>query len=39
MLKEKWLLGWFWGEVVMTIVYLLNRFPCKVVEGMTPLEA
>jgi transposase InsO family protein len=38
MLKEKGLLGWFWGEAVMTAVYLLNRVPCKVVEGKTLFE-
>jgi hypothetical protein len=24
MMKSKGLPGWFWGEVVVTIVYLLN---------------
>jgi hypothetical protein len=25
MLKKKGLLDWFWGEAVITVVYLLNR--------------
>jgi transposase InsO family protein len=29
----------FWGEVVSTAVYLLNRSPTKSVKGMTPFEA
>jgi hypothetical protein len=39
MLKAKGLLGWFWGEVVNTIVYVLNRCPTKSVDGMTLFEA
>jgi hypothetical protein len=38
MLKEKGLPGWFWGEAVTTAVYLLNRVPCKAVDGKTPFE-
>jgi hypothetical protein len=38
MLKAKGLPGWFWGEAVITAVYLLNRVPCKVNGGRTPLE-
>jgi transposase InsO family protein len=38
MLKEKGLPGCFWGESVMAAVYLLNRVPCKVVEGKTLFE-
>jgi hypothetical protein len=38
MLKQKGLLGWFWGEAVITAVYLLNRVPCKAVDGKTPFE-
>lgn len=39
MLKAKGLPGWFWGEAVMTVVYILNWCPTKSVEGMTPFEA
>jgi hypothetical protein len=39
MLKAKGLLGWFWGEAVNTVVYILNRCPTKSVTGMTPFEA
>jgi transposase InsO family protein len=39
LLKAKGLPGWFWGEAVLTAVYLLNRAPTKSVEGMTPFEA
>lgn len=28
----------FWGEAVMTIVYILNRSPTKSVAGITPHE-
>lgn len=35
----KGLPGWFWGEVVNTTVYILNRCPTKSVKGMTPFEA
>jgi transposase InsO family protein len=38
MLKAKGLPGWFWGEVVTTAVYLLNRVPCKANGGRTPFE-
>jgi hypothetical protein len=39
MLKAKGLPGWFWWEVVVTTVYLLNRVPCKVLDGgITPFE-
>jgi hypothetical protein len=38
MLKAKGLPGWFWGEVVVTAVYLLNCASCKVVEGKIPFE-
>jgi hypothetical protein len=36
MLKAKGLPDWFWGEVVSTVVYVLNRCPTKSVDGMTP---
>jgi hypothetical protein len=39
MLKAKGLPGWFWGEAVNTAVYVLNRYPTKRVDGMTPFEA
>jgi hypothetical protein len=39
MLKARGLPGYFWGEAVATAVYLLNRSPVRVVEGMTPFEA
>ena len=29
----------FWTEAVYTTIYLLNRLPTKVVDGMTPIEA
>ena len=38
MLKAKGLPGCFWGEVVATAIYLLNRCPTKNVEGMMPFE-
>jgi hypothetical protein len=38
LLKEKGLPAWFWGEAVITVVYLLNRVPTKAVEGRTPFE-
>jgi hypothetical protein len=36
MLKEKGLSGWFWGEAVLTAVYLLNRVPYKANVDRTP---
>ena len=38
-MKSKGVPGRFWGEAVVTAVYLLNRAPTKSVEGMTPYEA
>ena len=32
------LLTKYWGEVVATIVYLINRFPTKSVRDKIPLE-
>jgi hypothetical protein len=29
----------FWGEAVVTAVYILNRSPTKALNGMTPYEA
>lgn len=28
-----------WGEAMNTVIYILNRFPTKEVEGKTPYEA
>jgi hypothetical protein len=36
MLKAKGLPGWFWGEAVNAVVYVLNRCPMN---GMTLFEA
>jgi hypothetical protein len=38
MIKQKGLPGWFWGKALVTVVYLLNRVPCKAVDGRTPFE-
>jgi hypothetical protein len=38
MIKAKGLPGWFWGEAVVTAVYLLNRVSCKANDGKTPFE-
>jgi hypothetical protein len=38
MLKAKSLPDMFWGEVVATVVYVLNRSPSKGVGGRTPYE-
>jgi hypothetical protein len=38
MLKAKNLPGEFWGEVVITAVYILNRTSCKGINGRTPFE-
>ena len=29
----------FWGEAVMTVVYLLNQLPTQTLDGKTPHEA
>jgi transposase InsO family protein len=39
LLKFKGLSGWFWGEAVVTAVYLLNRSPTRSLEGRTSFEA
>lgn len=39
MIFEKKLPKSFWAEAINTTVYLQNRIPTKVVEGMTPIEA
>jgi hypothetical protein len=33
MMKAKNLSGYFWGEAVTTVVYLLNRSPTRSVKG------
>jgi hypothetical protein len=38
MLKAKGLPGWFWGEAVNTVVYVLNRCLMKSINGMTSFE-
>jgi hypothetical protein len=38
MLKAKSLPGWFWGEAIMTVVYVLNRTMTKGNGGKTPYE-
>jgi hypothetical protein len=38
MLKAMKMPGWFWGEAVVTTVYVLNRSPTQSVEGRTPYE-
>jgi hypothetical protein len=37
MLKAMGHPGWFWGEAVSTVVYVLNRGSTKSVDSMTPL--
>ena len=39
MLKAMRMPGWFWGEAVLTAVFILNRSPTKSVDGITPYEA
>jgi hypothetical protein len=39
MMKAKGLPGYFWGEAITTVVYLLNRSPSRSVEGKTSYEA
>jgi hypothetical protein len=38
MLKAMNMSGWFWGEVVAMVVYLLNRSPIQCVQGQMPYE-
>ncbi len=38
MLNEKNLPNYFWAEVVVTTIYIMNRTPTIVVHGMTPEE-
>ena len=30
--------SFFWGEAMSTMIYTLNRYPTKVIEGKTPFE-
>jgi hypothetical protein len=39
MMKTAGMSGEFWGEVIMTVVYLLNRSPTRTLERKTPYEA
>jgi hypothetical protein len=39
MLKATSMLGRFWGEAVMTVVYLLNHSSTRSVDGKTPYQA
>jgi transposase InsO family protein len=38
-LKQRGMPAVFWGEVVVTAVYILNRSPTKALNGRTPYEA
>jgi hypothetical protein len=38
MLKAKGLPGWFWGEAVGAVVYVLNKCLTKSMDDMTPFE-
>lgn len=38
-LRARSMLGYFWGEAVHTAVFLLNRAPKSVLDGMTPCQA
>jgi hypothetical protein len=38
-MKAKSLLGYFWGEAVMTTVFILNRLPTRTVDGKTPFKS
>jgi hypothetical protein len=39
LLKQRGMPAMFWGEVVVTVVYILNRSPTKALEGRAPYEA
>jgi hypothetical protein len=39
LLKQRGMSARFWGEAVMTAVYILYRSPTKALNGMTPYEA
>jgi hypothetical protein len=38
MLKAMSMPSWFWGEAMLTIVFILNRSPTQSIEGQTPHE-
>jgi transposase InsO family protein len=39
LLKQRGMPATFWGEAVVTAVYILNRSPTKALDGKTPYEA
>jgi transposase InsO family protein len=39
LLKQRWVPAVFWGEAVLTTVYILNRSPTKALDDKTPYEA
>ncbi|KAK3133143.1 hypothetical protein QOZ80_6AG0532910 [Eleusine coracana subsp. coracana] len=39
LLKQRGMPAVFWGEAVVTAVYILNRSPTKALDGKTPYEA
>jgi hypothetical protein len=39
LLKQRGMLAKFWGEAVLTAVYILNHSPTKALNKMTPYEA
>jgi transposase InsO family protein len=39
LLKQRGMPAVFWGEAVVTTVYILNRSPTKALNGRTPYEA
>jgi hypothetical protein len=39
LLKQRGMPTVFWGEAVVTAVYMLNRSPTKALNGRTPYEA
>jgi hypothetical protein len=39
LLKQRGMPPVFWGEVVVTAIYILNRSPTKTLIGRTPYEA
>jgi hypothetical protein len=38
MLNEKNLPHYFWAEVVISVVYIMNQTPTTTIHGMTPEE-
>jgi hypothetical protein len=39
LLKQRGIPTVFWGEAVVTVVYILNRSPTKALNDRTPYEA